>query len=116
RICAPRIIRASEYERVLFRGLPPTRKRRRREESTMVVAKKHSKGKKPRAKFRASWKGQLRFGLVTFEVQAINAEIKEHADIHFHLLHAPDHRRIHYAKICPRHGEVSNDEIVQGYE
>ena len=69
-----------------------------------------------RAKFRASWRGQLRFGLVSFEVQAINAEIKENAEVHFHLLHEPDHERIHFAKVCPKHGEVSNDEIVEGYE
>ena len=43
------------------------------------ATKKHSsRGKaKKKAKFRASWRGQLRFGLVSFGVQAINAEIKE---------------------------------------
>ncbi len=71
---------------------------------------------KPRTKFRASWKGPIRFGLVSFQVQAINAEAKEKAEIHFHLLHATDHERIHYAKICPKHGEVPNDEIVEGFE
>ena len=75
-----------------------------------------AKARKPRPKFRASWRGQLRFGLVSFEVQAINAELEEKADVHFHLLHAPDHERIHYAKICPKHGEVPNDEIIEGYE
>jgi DNA end-binding protein Ku len=74
------------------------------------------KKKKSRSKFRASWRGQLRFGLVSFEVQAINAEIKENAEVHFHLLHEPDHQRIHYAKVCPRHGEVPNEEIVEGFE
>jgi hypothetical protein len=54
----------------------------------------------------------LRFGLVSFEVQAINAQIKEQSEIHFHLVHEPDHQRIHYAKTCPKHGEVPNDEIV----
>jgi DNA end-binding protein Ku len=72
--------------------------------------------KKSRSKFRASWRGQLRFGLVSFEVQAVNAEIKENAEVHFHLLHEPDHERIHYAKVCPRHGEVPNEEIVEGFE
>ncbi len=71
---------------------------------------------KARSKFRASWRGQLRFGLVSFEVQAVNAEIKENAEVHFHLLHEPDHERIHYAKLCPKHGEVPNDEIVEGFE
>lgn len=81
----------------------------------MAVTKKEEKGK-PRSRLRASWRGQLRFGLVSFEVGAVNAEIKENAEVHFHLLHEPDHQRIHYAKICPKHGEVPNDEIVEGYE
>src|SRR4051812_18393622 len=81
------------------------------------MAKARAKrGRKSRSRFRASWRGQLRFGLVSFEVQAVNAEIKENAEVHFHLLHAPDHERIHYAKICPKHGEVSNEEIVEGFE
>jgi DNA end-binding protein Ku len=84
----------------------------------MATATKHRRTNKPasHSKFRASWRGQLRFGLVSFEVQAINAEIKENSEVHFHLLHEPDHERIHYAKICPKHGEVPNDEIVEGYE
>jgi DNA end-binding protein Ku len=72
--------------------------------------------KKSRSKYRASWRGQLRFGLVSFEVQAVNAEIKENAEVHFHLLHEPDHERIHYAKVCSKHGEVPNEEIVEGFE
>lgn len=80
------------------------------------MATKRKKKAKARSKFRASWRGQLRFGLVSFEVQAINAENKSNAGIHFHLLHAPDHERIHYAKTCPKHGEVPSDEIVEGFE
>jgi DNA end-binding protein Ku len=68
------------------------------------------------AKHRASWKGPLMFGLVSVPVQAINARDPRHSDIHFHQLHAPDHRRIRYEKVCPVHGTVSNDEIVSGYE
>jgi DNA end-binding protein Ku len=81
----------------------------------MAVKRKKAKNKS-RATFRASWRGQLRFGLVSFEVQAINAEIKENAEVHFHLLHEPDHQRIHFAKVCPKHGEVPNDEIIESYE
>jgi DNA end-binding protein Ku len=81
-----------------------------------MVTKRRKGKSKPRSKFRASWRGQLRFGLVSFEVQAVNAEIKENAEVHFHLLHEPDHERIHYAKMCPKHGEVPNDEIIEGYE
>jgi len=81
----------------------------------MATARK-KRGRKARSKFRASWRGQLRFGLVSFEVQAINAHIRENSEVHFHLIHEPDHKRIHYAKICPEHGEVPNDEVVEGYE
>ena len=65
---------------------------------------------------RASWKGNLSFGLVTFPVQAFNAINRAQSDIHFHQLHAECHRRIRYVKACPEHGEVTQDEIVSGYE
>jgi DNA end-binding protein Ku len=84
--------------------------------ATARKAKRPKKKKAARSRFRASWRGQLRFGLVSFAVQAVNAEIKEQGEIHFHLLHAADKQRIHYAKICPQHGEVPNDEIIEGYE
>jgi DNA end-binding protein Ku len=66
--------------------------------------------------WRASWKGQLRFGLVSLAVEAVNARSREEGDIHFHQLHAKCHNRIRYEKVCPVHGEVENDEIVSGYE
>jgi DNA end-binding protein Ku len=72
--------------------------------------------KKKATTFRSSWKGQIRFGLVSFSVQAINALSKSGGDIHFNQLHAPCHSRIRYKKVCPIHGEVSQDEIVSGYE
>jgi len=53
---------------------------------------------------------------VSFPIQAFNAIDREQSDIHFHQLHADCHRRIHYQKVCPQHGEISNDEIVSGYE
>jgi DNA end-binding protein Ku len=65
---------------------------------------------------RASWKGSLRFGLVSIDVEAFNARSSEGGDIHFHQLHAKCHRRIHYEKVCPVHGAVPNDEIISGYE
>ncbi len=77
-------------------------------------AKKNNKPKEPKS--RSSWRGMLRFGLVVFPVEAFNAHAKGHRPIAFHQLHATCHSRIHYQKICPIHGEVSNDEIVSGYE
>lgn len=64
----------------------------------------------------AGWRGSLAFGLVTFPVEAFNAFDREKSDIHFHQIHAKCHSRIRYQKVCPVHGEVSNDEIVSGYE
>lgn len=77
---------------------------------------------KPRSKTRklarshASWKGQLRCGLVSFGVQAFNAAAPERGEFHFHQLHAECHRRVHYQKVCPVHGELSQDEIISGFE
>lgn len=79
------------------------------------MAKKKPKSRS-RSKFRASWRGNLTFGLVSFPVQAINALNRDESDVHFHQLHAECHRRIHYAKMCPVHGEVTNGEIVSSYE
>jgi DNA end-binding protein Ku len=67
-------------------------------------------------KHRASWRGQFSFGLVSFPVEAFNALDRQHSDIHFHQLHAECHSRIQHKKVCPVHGEVSNEEIVSGYE
>lgn len=75
------------------------------------TAKRRSKGQA-----RASWKGQLSFGLVSFAVEAFNAVDRRGSDIHFHQLHAECHSRIHYEKVCPKHGQVSQEEIVSGYE
>lgn len=79
-----------------------------------MAKRKKSSGKRP--KHRASWKGNLTFGLVSFPVQAFNALNREQSDVHFHQLHASCHRRIKYQKVCPVHGEISNEEIVSGYE
>jgi DNA end-binding protein Ku len=80
------------------------------------MAKRARKSKRTTPKRRASWKGNLTFGLVSFEVEAFNALDREASDIHFHQLHAKCHHRIHYEKVCPVHGTVPNDEIVSGYE
>jgi DNA end-binding protein Ku len=72
--------------------------------------------KKKSPKHRASWRGHLSFGLVSFPVQAVNALNRQQSDIHFHQLHAECHRRIRYQKVCPVHGEVSSEDIVSAYE
>jgi DNA end-binding protein Ku len=81
-----------------------------------VKAKPKPKTKKKEAKPRSSWRGMLRFGLVVFPVEAFNAHARGREPLAFHQLHASCHSRIHYQKVCPIHGAVSNDEIVSGYE
>lgn len=80
------------------------------------MARAKKKAARRTSKTRASWRGHLSFGLVSFPVEAFNALDRSHSDIHFHQLHATCHSRIHYQKVCPIHGEVSNDEIISGYE
>ena len=45
---------------------------------------------------RASWRGMLRFGLVSFPVEAFNAHSPEGGGVAFHQLHAKCHNRIRY--------------------
>jgi DNA end-binding protein Ku len=65
---------------------------------------------------RSAWKGVIRFSLVSVPVEAYTAAESGHGEIHFNQLHDKCHSRIRYKKTCPIHGEVSNDEIVSGYE
>ena len=65
---------------------------------------------------RTSWEGYLKISLLSVPVKAYTATVTGKGRIGFHLLHAKCHSRIRYKKVCPIHGEVSNDEIVSGYE
>ena len=63
----------------------------------------------------ASWKGFLKLSLVSVPVKAYTATATG-SDITLHQLHAKTHTRIQYKKFAPEVGEVSQDEIVKGYE
>jgi DNA end-binding protein Ku len=65
---------------------------------------------------RPSWKGYLRLSLVSVPVQAFTAAATGGGEIHLNQLHDECHSRIRYKKVCPIHGEVSQNEIVSGYE
>src|SRR5262249_17899663 len=65
---------------------------------------------------RSSWKGFLKLSLVSVPVKAFTATASAGGEIHLNQLHAECHSRIQYKKTCPIHGEVSNDQIVSGYE
>jgi DNA end-binding protein Ku len=64
---------------------------------------------------RSSWKGYLKFSLISVPVKGYSARASG-GSIALHQLHAKCHRRIKYKKTCPIHGEISKDEIVSGYE
>jgi DNA end-binding protein Ku len=65
---------------------------------------------------RSSWKGFLKLSLVSIPVKAYTATTSSGGEIHLNQLHAECHSRIQYKKTCPLHGEVSQDQIVSGYE
>jgi DNA end-binding protein Ku len=65
---------------------------------------------------RPLWKGHLRLSLVTVAVRVYPAT-NSAGSIHFNQLHRECQTRIVYKKWCPFHDrEVTNDEIVKGYE
>src|SRR6188768_623896 len=64
---------------------------------------------------RSSWKGYLKFSLVSVPVKGYSAK-SSGGSIPLHQLYSKCHRRIKYKKHCPIHGEVSKDQIVSGFE
>lgn len=65
---------------------------------------------------RSTWKGFLKLSLVSVPVKAYTATSSAGGDIHLNQLHAECNSRINYKKTCPIHGEVTQDQIVSGYE
>lgn len=65
---------------------------------------------------RPVWSGFIRLSLVSVPVKAFSAEEPEKRDLAFHQLHKKCHSRIRYKKVCPVHGEVSQQEIISAYE
>jgi DNA end-binding protein Ku len=65
---------------------------------------------------RPTWKGYLKVSLVSVPVRAYVGSGDGGSPVRFNQLHKDCHSRIKYVKTCPLHGEVSQDEIVSGYE
>jgi DNA end-binding protein Ku len=65
---------------------------------------------------RSTWKGYLKISLISVPLRAYTAADSSRRPISLNQLHATCKNRINYRKVCPLHGEVSNDEIVSGYE
>jgi DNA end-binding protein Ku len=65
---------------------------------------------------RATWKGYLKVSLVNIPIRVFPATDSA-ASVSFNQLHAECQTRIQQKKWCPKHDrEVSNSEIVKGYE
>lgn len=63
------------------------------------------------------WKGYLRLSLVTVPLRAYTASSSGSGPaISFNQLHKDRGSRIQYWKFCPVHGQVSEEEIVKGYQ
>jgi DNA end-binding protein Ku len=61
------------------------------------------------------WKGSISFGLVSIPIKLYSAT--EDKDINLRSLHKECHTPIKYEKKCPNcEKELTNDEIVKGYE
>lgn len=64
---------------------------------------------------RSIWKGSVSFGLVNVPVKVYSAT--EDHDIKFHQVHAKDHGRIRYKRVCEICGEVVEyRDIAKSYE
>ena len=65
---------------------------------------------------RSQWKGFLKLSLVSVPVKAFSTTTSGGGDVKLNQLHAECNSRIKYQKTCPVHGQVSQDQIVSGYE
>ncbi|BBY34443.1 Ku protein [Mycolicibacter minnesotensis] len=64
---------------------------------------------------RSIWKGSIAFGLVNVPVKVYSAT--EDHDIKFRQVHAKDHGRIRYRRVCEECGEVVDyGDIARAYE
>jgi DNA end-binding protein Ku len=57
----------------------------------------------------------IAFGLVSIPVKVYSTSEPSH-EIHFHLIHEGCGERLKQQYVCPKHGEVSRDEMSKGYE
>ena len=64
---------------------------------------------------RSIWKGSISFGLVNVPVKVYSAT--EDHDLKFHQVHAKDHGRIKYQRVCEECGEVVDySDIARAFE
>lgn len=65
---------------------------------------------------RSVWSGFICFGLASVPVKAYTGAVSGcDSEVRFNQLHRDCNSRIQYKNTCPIHGEVSIQDIVQGY-
>src|ERR1700722_2188814 len=60
-------------------------------------------------------KGFVTLSLVTISVKFYPAAVSGN-EVHLHQLHAGCQSRVKYKKTCPLHGDLTQGDIVSGYE
>ena len=64
---------------------------------------------------RSSWSGTLKLGAITIPLKGYSAAVTQR-DSPLHLVHAGCGSRIQQPRRCPKHGEVSSEQIVKAFQ
>lgn len=64
---------------------------------------------------RSSWSGVLKLGAIIVPLKGYSAAVTQR-DSPLHLVHAGCGSRIQQPRKCPKHGEVSSEQIVKAFE
>lgn len=64
---------------------------------------------------RSSWSGTLKLGAITVPLKGYSAAVTQR-DSPLHLVHAGCGSRIQQPRRCPKHGELSSEQIVKAFE
>ena len=64
---------------------------------------------------RSSWSGALKLGAITVPLKGYSAAVTQR-DSPLHLVHSGCGSRIQQPRRCPKHGEISSEQIVKAFE
>ena len=88
-------------------------KRPRTSSASPEVVIKNSSSVPPAS--RSSWSGSLKLGAIIVPLKGYSAAVTQR-DSPLHLVHAGCGSRIQQPRRCPKHGEVSSEQIVKAFE
>jgi DNA end-binding protein Ku len=64
---------------------------------------------------RSTWRGSIQISGLSISVRVFNA-VDRSPDIELHQYHRTCSNRIQFRRVCPQHGTIDSEEIVDGYE